>query len=66
MFKPFDGGLVYEYVVRVIDENGRVVGVEEAGYTIYEIVWVSWDPIEYIYKPAGKDADSAFKAIKKI
>ncbi len=82
VYKPLDGGIVYEYVVRVIDENRRVVGVEEAsypiyprdkifraieeaGYTIHEIMWVSWDPIEYIYKPVDKDADSAFIAIKK-
>jgi SAM-dependent methyltransferase len=83
VYKPHNGGLVYEYIVRVIDEKGRVVGVEEAsypiyprdkifraikeaGYSIHEIVWVSWDPIEYIYKPASEDADSAFIAIKKI
>jgi len=81
-YKPLDGGLKYEYIVRVVDEEGRTVGVEEASYPIYnkeklfraieeagyrvkDIVWVSWDPVEYIYRPSAGEADSAFIAISK-
>ncbi|MEM4970706.1 MAG: hypothetical protein QXE01_05580 [Sulfolobales archaeon] len=81
-YKPLDSGLIYQYRVRVVDEEGRTVGVEEASYPIYnkeklfraieeagyrikDIVWVSWDPVEYIYKPSPREADSAFIAISK-
>jgi len=79
-YTQINGGLIYEYRVRVVDENGSTVGVEEASYTIYnkeeilraieedgymvkEIAWVSWDPLEYIYKPSDEESDSAFIAI---
>ncbi len=79
-YRPVDGGLVYEYTVRVVDEKGNTVGIENASYPIYsrekifkaieqagyvikDIVWVSWDPVEYIYRPSGGGSDSAFIAI---
>lgn len=34
-YTPLDSGLLYEYRVRVIDESGRTIGIEEASYPIY-------------------------------
>ncbi len=33
--KPIEGGVYYRYRVEVVDENGRIVGVEDTGYPVY-------------------------------
>jgi hypothetical protein len=33
--KPIEGGVYYRYRVEVVDEGGRVVGVEDTGYPVY-------------------------------
>jgi len=33
--KPVEGGIYYRYRVEVVDEDGRVVGVEDTGYPVY-------------------------------
>lgn len=80
--KPTDGGVIYEYRVKVVDAQGRVVGTEkssypvyskdvvlrairEAGFKVVDMVWVTWDPVEYMYKPASSESDSAFMVLTK-
>lgn len=33
--KPIDKGILYEYRVKVVDDQGRILGVEEASYPVY-------------------------------
>ena len=80
IYKPINGGLIYKYRVRVVNEKGNTVGIEEASYPIYsrekifgaieeagyrvkDTVWVSWDPLEYIYRVESERPDSAFIAV---
>lgn len=80
--RPTDGGVIYEYRVKVVDARGRVVGTEESSYPVYskdvalrairkaglkvvDIVWVTWDPIEYMYRPESSESDSAFIVLAK-
>ncbi|MEM1619026.1 MAG: hypothetical protein QXE77_05705 [Desulfurococcaceae archaeon] len=35
--------------------------IKEAGFRIADLVWVTWDPVKYVYKFTGKrESDSAF------
>lgn len=80
--KPVENGLLYRYVVKVFDDENRVIGVEsgsyfayteetvlraisEAGFRVVDVVWVSWDPVRYLYEPRSSRSDSAFIVMKK-
>lgn len=39
--------------------------INNTGLKIIDIVWVSWDPVEYVYKPSSSDSDSVFVVLKK-
>lgn len=81
--EPINGGLLYRYRVKVLDSDGRIVGLEESSYPVYrrdvvfkaideagfkilDVVWVSWDPMKYMYRLVNGESDSAFIVMTKI
>lgn len=77
-----ENSLLYRYALKIVGEDGRVIGLErgeypvydkktlfraisEAGFEVIDIVWVSWDPVEYMYSYVNSESDSAFIVLKK-
>lgn len=39
--------------------------IREAGLKVVDMLWVTWDPVEYAYRPSSSESDSAFIVLAK-